>query len=68
MHLPADIETLFTQQYDGFRSFTLKSASEAIMVENALRRAHLTYRTKITRTKKHGRQFIVMLVGEADGS
>jgi hypothetical protein len=32
------------------------------MVENALGRASLSYQTKITRSKKHGREFIILLV------
>ena len=50
------------------RSIKLSSASETIMVENALMRAHLSYQTKITRTKKHGRQFIIVLMGSAHGA
>jgi hypothetical protein len=62
MRLPSKIEELFTQTYDGFKAVKLRSASEAIMVENALGRASLSYQTKITRSKKHGREFIVMIV------
>jgi hypothetical protein len=62
MQLPSKIEELFTQTYDGFKAVKLRSASEAIMVENALGRASLSYQTKITRSKKHGREFIVMIV------
>lgn len=68
MHLPTDIESLFTQHYEGLPAVTIRSASEAIMVENELRRQHRTYMTRITRSKKHGRQFIIMLVGAVDGS
>ena len=32
------------------------------MVENALGRANLSYQTKITRSKKHGREFVILLV------
>lgn len=62
MQLPSNIEDLFTQTYDGFKALKLRSASDAIMVENALSRADLSYQTKITRSKKHGREFVVMLV------
>ena len=62
MQLPSKIEELFTQTYAGFKAVKLRSASEAIMVENALGRASLSYQTKITRSKKHGREFIVMIV------
>lgn len=68
MHLPTNIKDLFTQLYEGAPSVKLRSASETIMVENALKRAHLSYQTKISRTKKHGRQFIVVLMESADGA
>jgi len=62
MQLPSNIEDLFTQTYEGFKALKLRSASDAIMVENALGRANLSYQTKITRSKKHGREFIILLV------
>jgi hypothetical protein len=62
MQLPSRIEELFTQTYEGFPAVKLKSAGEAISVENALGRANLSYQTKITRNKKHGRTFVILLV------
>ena len=62
MQLPSNIEDLFTQTYDGFKAVKLRSASEAIMLENALGRASVSFQTKISRSKKHGREFIVMFV------
>ena len=62
MQLPSNIEDLFTQPYDGFKAVKLRSASEAIMLENALGRASVSFQTKITRSKKRGREFIVMIV------
>ena len=62
MQLPSNIEELFTQTYDGFKAVKLRSASEAIMLENALGLARMSFQTKITRSKKHGREFIVMIV------
>ena len=61
MQLPSNIEDLFTQTYEGFKALKLRSAGEAITVENALQRASLSYQTKITRSKKHGREFIILL-------
>lgn len=66
MQLPSNIEDLFTQTYDGFKAMKLRSASEAIMVENALQRAEKSYQTKITRSKKRGREFIVLLMGTSE--
>lgn len=65
MQLPSKIEDLFTQTYEGFRSMKVRSASEAIMVENALTKASKSYQTKITRSKKHGREFVVLLLESA---
>jgi hypothetical protein len=64
MQLPSNIEDLFTQNFNGFRSVKVRSAREAVTVENALRRAALSFQTKITRSKKHGREFVVMLVSQ----
>lgn len=62
MQLPSNISDLFTQDFNGFRSVKVRTAVEAIQVENALTRANLSYQTKITRSKKHGREFVVLLV------
>lgn len=63
MQLPSSIEDLFTQNFNGFKSVKLRTATEAVVVENALRRAALSFQTKITRSKKHGREFVILLVG-----
>ena len=62
MQLPSRIEDLFTQDFNGFRSAKVRTATEAVAVENALEQASLSFQTKITRSKKHGREFVVMLV------
>ena len=66
MQLPSNIEELFTQTHNGFKAMKLRSASEVIMLENALQRAEKSYQTKITRSKKRGREFIVLLVGASE--
>jgi len=63
MQLPSNIEDLFTQSFNGFRSVKVRTATEAVVIENALRKADLSYQTKITRSKKHGREFVILLVG-----
>jgi hypothetical protein len=62
MQLPLNIDELFTQNYEGFKALKLRSAGEAIAVENALQKQQRSYQTKITRSKKHGREFVIMLV------
>ena len=62
MQLPSNIEDLFTQNFNGFRSVKVRSATDAVSIEGALRKADMSFQTKITRSKKHGREFVVMLV------
>ena len=66
MQLPSNIEELFTQTYEGFKALKLRSASEAIAVENELNRQGKSYRTHITRSKKRGREFVILLIGGPD--
>lgn len=62
MQLPSRIEDLFTQNFNGFRSFKVRTATEAVAVENELKRQDRSFQTKITRSKKHGREFVILLV------
>ena len=62
MQLPSRIEDLFTQSFNGFQSVKVRTATEAVQVENELKRQRKSFQTKITRSKKHGREFVVMLV------
>lgn len=62
MQLPSNIEDLFTQNFNGFRSVKVRTATAAVVIENALGRASMSYQTKITRSKKHGREFVILLV------
>ena len=66
MQLPSKIEDLFTQNFNGFRAVKLRTATETVAVENALGLARLSFQTKITRSKKHGREFVISLVGSED--
>jgi hypothetical protein len=40
------------------------NSTEAHNVEAALKQANQSYRTKIVKSKKNGRQFVIMLVGQ----
>lgn len=62
MQIPSNIEHLFTKTYEGFKALKLRSAGEAIAVENALQKQRRSYQTRITRSKKHGRAFVILLV------
>jgi len=68
MKLPPKIEDLFTQTYDGFKAAKFRSASEAIAVENELSRQGKSYQTKIMRSKKRGREFLILLVDSPDAA
>ena len=68
MQMPLNIEDLFTHVYDGARACKLRNAGEAIMVENALRKGNRSYQTRITRSKKHGREFVILLMEPFSGA
>ena len=61
MQLPSNIDDLFTQNFNGFRSIKVRTATEAVAVENELKRQERSFQTKITRSKKHGREFVILL-------
>ena len=58
----ASVLSLFNDNYDGFQAARVKSALECVNLEGVLRRAKLSYKTKIIKNKKHGVSFIVMIV------
>lgn len=62
MSIPMSILSLFST-IDGATIAKFKSANEAHNVEIALKEANQSYQTKIKKSKKHGREFIVMLLG-----
>jgi len=62
MQLPSKLEDLFTHNFNGFRSVKVRTATEAVIVENELSRQSKSFQTKITRSKKHGREFVILLV------
>lgn len=62
MSLPLYLETLFNKTYEGLRAACFVSASETHNVETALRDCKVSYKTKIIKHKRRGREFWVMLV------
>jgi hypothetical protein len=71
MQLPSNIDELFTQTFEGYRAVRLHSALDALMVEDALTQQRRSYTTQINRSKKHGREFIILLLdasGTPDGT
>ena len=56
------LDEVFTQEYEGFKAARFRSAVDVVALENVLRTAELSYQVKILRSKKRGREFIVMLL------
>ena len=65
MSIPSSILSLFSDLYDDFTAARFKSANEAHNVEVVLKEAKMSFQTKIKKSKKHGREFIILLVGVA---
>lgn len=62
MSLPLSIANRLNQSYEGFRAAVFTTSSEYNNFTSALREAGASFRTKITKHKKRGREFVVMLV------
>ena len=62
MSLPSSLDSKFTATFEGMRAARFVSASEAHNMESALRESGVSYKTKIVKHKRRGREFWVMLV------
>jgi hypothetical protein len=62
MSLPSSLDSKFTATFEGMRAVRFVSASEAHNMESALRECGVSYKTKIVKHKRRGREFWVMLV------
>lgn len=62
MSLPLSIVNRLNQSYEGFRAAIFTTSSEYNNFTSALREAGASFKTKITKHKKRGREFVVMLV------
>lgn len=65
MSLPFHLESKFTSSYDGFRAVVFNNSVEYHNFTIMLEDAGASFKTKITKHKKRGREFVVMLVSEA---
>jgi len=61
MSLPLSIEKLFNTTYNEMKAARLRTAMECNNLQVALKDANVSFTTKINKSKKHGREFIVML-------
>lgn len=64
MQLPLSIEKLFNTTYNDMKAARLKTAMECNNLQTALKEAGASFTTKILKTRKHGREFVVMLVNQ----
>ena len=62
MTLPLSIQSRFTETYEGNIAARFNNSLEAKNFEVALQQAGASYRTKIIKSKKSGRQFMVTLL------
>lgn len=62
MSLPLSIANRLNQTYDGFKAAVFVSSAEYHNFTSALKQAGASFKTKINKHKKRGREFIVMLV------
>ncbi len=67
MSLPSNIQKIFNEVYEGFQTARVKTSLEANNIELMLKTEGVSFRTKITKHKKRGKEFIIMLVGEHVG-
>lgn len=68
MSLPSSIQNLFTDSYEGIPAVRLRSSNETKNLELALRMHNKSFQTKINKSKKHGRVFVVMLLETYSGA
>jgi hypothetical protein len=68
MSLPSALTNKLTVSYEGFKAAIFNNSSEYHNFTLALREAGASFKTKIHKHKKRGREFIVMLVEQADGT
>ncbi len=68
MSLPLVIENRFDETYEGLRAARFPSASEAHNMENSLRVAGQSYKTKIIKHKRKGNSYLVLLVEAHSGT
>jgi hypothetical protein len=62
MSLPLSIVNRLDKSYEGFQAAVFTTSSEYNNFTSALREAGASFKTKITKHKKRGREFVVMLV------
>lgn len=62
MQIPSLIQTKLTETYDGIAAARFTNSMEAKNFESELEQYKLSYRTRIVKSRKYGRSFIVMVL------
>ena len=62
MSLPSSILSRFDEEDEGLKMARFTSASEAHNMETNLKWLNKSYKTKIVKHKRRGREFLVMIV------
>ena len=62
MSLPLSIENRLNTSYEGFKAAIFTNSAEYHNFTSALKEAGASFKTKIAKHKKRGREFVVMLV------
>jgi hypothetical protein len=68
MSLPLSIQNMFNETHNGIPAARFRSSMEAKNMEATLREHKHSFQTKINKSKKRGREFIVMLLEPACGT
>jgi hypothetical protein len=68
MSLPLSIQSRLNSTYDGFRAAVFNNSAEYNNFATALQEAQVSFKTKITKHKKRGREFVIMLVETANAA
>lgn len=68
MSTQLNIKDRFTETHDGLPSVSFASSSEYHNFEWQLKFANVSFRTKIRKSKKYGRDFVVMLLEDGTPS
>ena len=61
-HVPSSILSEFTSVFAGMPAARFATSAEALRLEVALRQEGVSYQTKIRKSKKNGREFVVILL------
>ena len=60
--MPGTTVTPMIDEYDGYQCYRLKTTGAVRIIETSLGAVGRSFKTKISNTKKRGREFIVLLL------